>query len=470
LSTSETERREGARLPDLDSVYTINPDGSRNFLHPADVNGRWQKRKNLIFTLLIFFYVLLPWVEIRGHPAILVDISQRQAFLFGHSYTNQDIYLLFFLVSGFGFLLFVVTSLWGRIWCGFACPQTVWLEGVFRRLERILEGPREVRIRRNRGPWNADKLLRKGAKQAAFLLLAFWLSHLFIAYFVPLRQLVHIVIHSPAGHMTAFVWVLVMTAVLYFDFAWFREQTCTVVCPYGRLQSALIDADTVLIGYDDARGEPRSKAANEGGDCIDCRRCVVVCPTGIDIRNGLQLECIGCANCVDACDEIMDRISRPRGLVRYDSQHGFGGARRTLRRPRVFLYAALGLVGATVFLLAASRRTDFEVRALRQRGMPYVLEQETIQNLFNLDVQNKEAVRRVYSVRALLPATAPGAELQVILAEPRIVLEGNADQTVPVFMRLPRSRYQTAVPLQLAVRDSASNREKRVTVEFLGPE
>lgn len=467
---SGEQRSARQRLPDLDSLYTINADGSRNFLHPADVKGRWQIRKQWIFTILIAIYAVVPWIEIGGHPAILIDIPDRQAYLFGRTYTNQDFYLLFFLLSGAGFTLFVLTALWGRIWCGFACPQTVWLEGLFRRIERWLEGPRDVRIRRNQGPMTAEKFSRKAAKQVLFLAFSIVVAHIFLAYFIPARDLLGVIRSGPSHHMTAFIWVVVMTGILYLDFAWFREQTCLIVCPYGRLQSALIDSDTVIIGYDAKRGEPRSRTNDQAGDCVDCKRCVVVCPTGIDIRNGLQMECVGCANCVDACDEIMAKINRPSGLVRYDSRRGFEtGTRRSLRRPRVALYAILAIAGMTVFGVAATRRTSFEARALRVRGMPYTIEEGTIRNLFNIHVQNKTEEDRVYRIEPDITdgpgAPAPG----ILISQGRVRLEGFADATIPVFVTLPRDLYSESFPISFTVRDSLSGEARRVEMHFLGP-
>jgi cytochrome c oxidase accessory protein FixG len=312
-------RRAGKRRPDLDTVYSINADGSRNFIQPADVSGRWQVRKNLIFGLLLLFYLGMPWVEIGGKPAIHIDLPGRAAHLFGATFTNQDFHLVFFLVSGMGFALFVLTSLWGRVWCGYVCPQTVFMEGVIRKVERLIEGPSYARVKRNQGPWNLDKAWRKALKHAVFIVVALGFAHAFVSYFLPIRELL---LSSPWEHRAAFLWTMFWAGVLYFDFAWFREQTCLIICPYGRLQSTLVDPDTVIIGYDARRGEPRSKRSETGGDCVDCFRCVEVCPTGIDIRNGLQMECIGCANCIDACDEVMDRIDKPHGLVRYDSERG----------------------------------------------------------------------------------------------------------------------------------------------------
>jgi len=468
--TTSKVRRADLRWPELDTVYTINPDGSRNFLHPADVKGRWQKRKNLIFAVLIVVYAALPWVRIGGHPAVYVDIPGRQAFLFGFTFTNQDFYLMFFLVTGMGFALFVVTSLWGRIWCGYACPQTVFLEGVFRRIERWIEGQRTVRIRRNLGPLTFDKVWRKTLKHVLFLGLSLAIAHVFLSYFIPLSELKKVLVSNPAEHWTAFLWTMFWTAVLYFDYSWFREQTCLIICPYGRLQSSLLDTDTIVVGYDRERGEPRSKVNDDGGDCIDCHRCVVVCPTGIDIRNGLQMECIGCANCIDACDEIMDKVGRPRGLVRYDSQRAFeGGKRRKLLRPRVLAYAFLGLVGVAVFLGAARRREPFDVKVLRAAGLPYLLEEDRIRNLYTLHIQNKSPEDGVYFLEAGLPEGAEGTTPEFLVPQPRVEIASLADARIPVFAYVGRGEFGGAFPIEFTVTDSASGRAERVEARFRGP-
>lgn len=466
----DSARKPEIRRPDLDTVYTINADGSRNFLHPADVKGPWQRRKHILFAVLIAIYAILPWVRIGGHPAIHLDLPGRQAFLFGLTFTNQDFYLVFFVLSGVGFALFVLTSLWGRVWCGYACPQTVYMEGVFRRIERWIEGPREVRIRRNQAPWTGDKLGRKVAKWSISLVLCLIIAHLFLAYFMPTDVLLRAIPSGPAGHWSAFVVVISMTLVLFFDFSWFREQTCVVVCPYGRLQSALLDSDTIVIAYDQKRGEPRGKAGTTTGDCVDCYRCVAVCPTGIDIRNGVQLECVGCANCIDACDDVMAKLGRPRGLVRYDSGRALSdGKRRGLLRPRFFAYVVLGLIGLAVATTAATRRTAFEATVLRPRGLPYQLEAESIQNLITLHMQNKSGDARTYLLAPDLSPEATAFAPEFIIPEPRVHLDGMADARVPLFVTVQRSKYREPFPLTLAITDSTSGKVKRVVVRFLGP-
>ena len=468
-STKPSSGRAPQRRPDLNTVYTINDDGSRNFLHPADVHGPWQVRKNFVWGLLLAIYVGVPWILIGGRPAVHIDIPGRNAFLFGHTFTNQDFYLMFFLVSGLGFGLFVLTALFGRVWCGYACPQTVFMEGVFRRVERWVEGSRDVRIRRNLGPTTRDKVLRKTVKHAIFLVLAYVNAHVFLSYFIPARELVVAVTQPPSAHWAAFVWGVVWTGILYFDYGWFREQTCLIICPYGRAQSAMHDADTIVIGYDTQRGEPRSKKKAEGGDCIDCFRCVAVCPTGIDIRNGLQMECVGCANCVDACDEIMRRVDRPEGLIRYDSQRGFTeGRRRRFLRPRVFLYGVLSLVGLMVFGFTASRREAFEVRVLRARGLPYQLEATAIQNVYDVRIQNKRDEPAVFHVRMDRPDGTPES-LEVVVPQPRLEIPALADVRSPVVGRIPRDDWQAPFPLSVAVTDSATGHVRSIEVRFRGP-
>lgn len=457
------------RRPDLDTVYTINPDGSRNFLHPADVRGRWQVRKNLVWAVLMVIYLLLPFLSIGGKPAVLFDIPGRSAHLFGAVFTNQDFHLIFFLLIGFGLTMFVVTSLWGRVWCGFACPQTVFMEGVFRRIERWIEGPRLERVRRNLGAWTADKAWRKILKHAVFLALCWLFAHAFIAYFVPVRELSHAVTGPPRAHLAAFLWGMAWTLVLYVDYAWFREQTCLILCPYGRLQSALIDADTIVIGYDEQRGEPRQKGVDKGGDCVDCNRCVDVCPTGIDIRAGLQMECLGCANCIDACDEVMTRIGKPRGLIRYDSEQGFAGARRVLLRGRLVIYVVAGLIGAGFFAYRAGDRTFFSVNVLRSQGLPYSIQEGAIRNLYTLHIQNKSDETRTFGITAGDGLTALGSAAEFIIPQARVRLAPLGDAQVPLYVILPQAAYAGAREFHLEVADSATRRALAVSVHFRGP-
>ncbi len=469
MSDGPKKQRKVRRRPDLDTMYTINTDGSRNFLHPADVKGRWQGFKSGIWILLIAVYVALPWLRMDGRPMVHLDLPGRSAQLFGQTFTNQDFYLVFFLVSGMGFFLFVLTSLLGRVWCGFACPQTVFMEGVVRSIERAIEGPRNRRIRRNLGPWTGAKILRKGATQLSILIVSTLIAHVFLSYFIPVHELLGVVRSSPAAHKSAFFWSMFWTGVMYFNYAWFREQTCLIVCPYGRLQSTLIDDDTMIIGYDRQRGEPRAKGIEEGGDCIDCFRCVEVCPTGIDIRNGLQLECVGCNNCIDACNDIMTRIDKPKGLVRYDSTRGFETGNRRLLRPRVFIYLVMGIAGLIVFGVRAGQREPFHANALRARGMPYTMEESSIRNLYSLHVQNKTAVAATYRIEPHPETLTAHPRMTFIIAQPELRLEALDDGEAPIFATLPRDGYESSFAFDFLVTEVATNISRRVTVRFRGP-
>jgi cytochrome c oxidase accessory protein FixG len=265
------------------------------------------------------------------------------------------------------------------------------------------------------------------------------------------------------------VWGIVWTGILYFDYAWFREQTCTIVCPYGRLQSTLVDPDTIIIGYDGKRGEPRGPLHKTEGDCVDCLRCVQVCPTGIDIRNGLQMECIGCANCIDACDEIMVKVGKPKGLIRYDSERGFAGGRKRLLRGRLLIYLAAFALGVAFFAWRAGERTFFQVTSLRAQGLPYTFDEGGIRNLYTLFIQNKSDARRTFLVAPAEDAAVLGEAAEFIIPQPRVSLGALDDARVPLFAVLPRQAYTAPVDFHLAVTDSATGTVQRVQVRFRGP-
>ena len=322
----------------------------------------------------------------------------------------------------------------------------------------MIEGPREARLRRNRGPWTADKLVRKALKHAVYLVLAFALAHLFIAYFVSLPRLYAMVLGAPEEHPAAFAWAAGLTAAFYFNFSWFREQLCLIVCPYGRLQSVLTDHDTMLIGYDVRRGEPRGKVSDkDAGACVDCRRCVVVCPTGIDIRNGLQVDCIGCARCIDACDAIMDKLARPRGLVRYDSYQGLAGAQKTVLRPRTWLYAALGVCGLAAATLGLRSSGRYEANLLRLQGAPpFVIADGLVRNAFEVHLVNKRSAPTTFTVAG----QPEGAALQYTIAMPRVRLQPLAHQRVPVFVSFGKGHVRDGAHARLLV--TAEGSEARV--------
>jgi len=457
------------KLPVVEEhASSLRSDGSRNYVHPADVKGRFTRLRYIIFAVLIAVYVVLPFLKVGGHPAVFMDIVNRRFYLFGAVFNAQDFWLMFFLLSGIGLALLIVTAIKGRLWCGYACPQTVFLEGVFRRIERAIEGPRAQRLRRNASGLTFDKAWRKTLKHAIYVVLALLLSHVFISYFVSLPSLVDMVQRSPAEHPTAFTWVIVMSAILWFNFAWFREQLCVIICPYGRLQSAMTDRDTMVIGYDFNRGEPRGKASDpSNGDCVDCKRCVVVCPTGIDIRNGLQMECVGCAACVDACDEIMDKVGRDKGLVRYDSLNGLEGREKHFARPRLFFYVGittLWLVGAA---FAFAQSSQFETNFLRLEGAPFSVVDGQVRNAVRVHLVNKTSSKQTFVVE---PEADSGIEY--IIPQTRIELDSLGSTYLPILAVLPADQMKPGIQMRLSISMEGNEGRKGtriVEAPFVGP-
>ena len=432
---------------------SILTDGTRKKIHPADVRGRFLRARRLVFVALIALWLLLPVVRLGGHPALFLDVEHRRFFVFGATFNPQDFWLVFFLATGVGFGLVYATAVLGRVWCGWACPQTVFLEALFRPIERLVGGPREARLR-------GTPLPRRVLKHALYLVASAFVAHVFVSYFVSASSLAAMMRGAPSAHPEAFGWMLATTALFYGNFAFFREQTCVALCPYGRLQSVLIDDDSLVIGYDEARGEPRGKKGKTTGDCVDCNRCVVVCPTGIDIRNGLQMDCIACAQCVDACDEIMDKLDRPRGLVRYDSLRGLRGETRRILRPRVWLYTGLAALGLIVFFLAARSRTSFEATLVRQPGAPFTREPDGVRNGFFVHVVNKKAEARRYVIEA-----EPAEGLRFVVPVTEVDVGPLTDHRVPIFVSAP-SDLRGRPTVRIRVRDDEEVRVVEAT--FLG--
>ena len=390
----------GAPSPDMQVLSTLNADGSRRWLKPRVSPGRFLNRRRVVGYALIAFFCMLPHLRIAGKPPILLDLVRREFTFFGLTLYPTDTLLFALMMLSVFLSIFFLTAMFGRVWCGWGCPQTVYLEFVYRPIERFFEGApgRKKKV----GAW------RKPAKLLTYLVISFLLANTFIAYFVGTDNLFRWMTGSPFTHPVGFLVMAITTFLMMFDFAFFREQVCIVACPYGRFQSVMLDRNSLIITYDEKRGEPRGKkkrgAKSEGdislkvlpeeqaqGDCIDCKMCVTTCPTGIDIRDGLQLECVNCAQCIDACDAIMDKIGRPRGLIRYGSQAAvLDGKKSRFIRPRTLIYPAiiLGLVSAFMFVLVT--RAPAYISILRQRGLPYtLLDDGSVVNVVTVKVQNR---------------------------------------------------------------------------------
>ncbi|MFC5511874.1 cytochrome c oxidase accessory protein CcoG [Massilia jejuensis] len=413
----------------------------REAIHPREATGRHASLRWACVWLTQLLFYGLPWLRYNGRQAVLFDLGSRQFHLFGLVFWPQDFIYLAGLLIVCAYALFLVTTVAGRVWCGFACPQTVYTE-LFLWIERRIEGARSARIRLDRQPWNLEKIGKKAAKHAAWLALALWTGLSFVGYFTPVASLVAGVRHLDLGRWETF-WVLFYGLATYGNAGWLREQVCKYMCPYARFQSAMFDKDTLIVTYDRARGEPRGPGmrapGGEAGDCIDCTLCVQVCPTGIDIRRGLQYECIGCAACVDACNTVMDKVGQPRGLIRYATEHalarGWDAAqvRRRLLRPRVIGYAAVLALMAGAMAFALALRVPLKVDVIRDRGaMGREAGDGRVENVYRLQLMNTGGEARLLRIAV---AGLPGA---AVVGEDRVEIGAAAARALPVRVRAER--------------------------------
>jgi cytochrome c oxidase accessory protein FixG len=463
-------RAAAGQRPDLNSVTTIRADGSRPFQFPADTHGRFTRWRRAVAYTLIALYLSLPWIKINGYPAVFLDVAERRFHLFGLTLAAQDMWLLFFVITGLGFSLFFLTALLGRVWCGWACPQTVFLEHVFRRIEVWIEGDAVQRRALDAAPWTAAKIMRRATKHAVYLVVAAVLTHLFLAYFVSVPEVWSMVRSAPGEHWSTFVFMMAYTGLTYFIFCWFREQVCIVLCPYGRIQSALTDDHTVTVGYDAKRGEPRGKGLPQPGeprgDCVDCLRCVHVCPTGIDIRQGLQMECVGCTACIDACDDVMTRLGRPRGLIRYDSQNAFQGRATRWLRGRTILYFVLLVVGAAVAGWALSTVKPASFGVTRMTGAPYIVDESSVRNQFLVRIVNKRNTATRFEVRVShTPAATRHVGFETAVEVPPL-----GEFVQPLVLQQARAAYTAPFKFEVRVADVEGKFHLEREVEFMGPE
>ncbi|GAB5557070.1 MAG: cytochrome c oxidase accessory protein CcoG [Schleiferiaceae bacterium] len=395
-----------------DSIGTINEEGKRNFLYPKKPEGRLTRQRSWVAAGLLIFLFAVPWIRIGGQPFLLFNVVERKFVIFGNIFWPQDFYLLAIaMITG---VLFVVlfTVVFGRLFCGWVCPQTIFLEHVFRRIEYWIDGDRGQQIRLSKLKWNHPEKLRKRIlKNGIFWLISFLIANDFMMVIVGTDEWTKVVTDGPMAHLGNFSGILIFTTIFYFVFAWFREQVCIIVCPYGRLQGAMLDRKSIVIAYDYIRGESRGRfkktedrAASGKGDCIDCGQCVDVCPTGIDIRNGTQLECINCTACIDACDHMMEKVDLPKGLIRYASEEEIAENKPFTFSTRAKAYSTvlLGLLVLMGFLL--SSRPTLDTTILRAQGMLYQeRENNEISNLYTYHVINKSTEERTYDFVLLSP-------------------------------------------------------------------
>jgi cytochrome c oxidase accessory protein FixG len=395
------------------------------------------RRRTIVAWALLLLYIAIPHVFINGKPSILLDLPRREFTFLGTTFLPTDTLLLMLLAISTVIAVFLASAMAGRVWCGWACPQTVYMEFVFRPLERFFEGgPRgSMAIDREHGKFHP----RRFAKNITYLVIGSFLAHTFLAYFVGWGQVTHWVFGHPNAHPIGFAIVTVTTIAIMLDFVYFREQVCMVACPYGRWQSALLDTDSVIVAYDYNRGEPRGlgKDRTGKGDCVECQACVTTCPTGIDIRNGLQMECIHCTQCMDACDTVMRKVGKPEGLIRYSSIAALKGQGKHFLRLRTVLYPIAFCIVFGAFLWQLTHKAAADITLLGPASAPFVLEPDgSVVNQLRVRVANRSGIAHVYAVEVT------GAEGMSVIApmSPLPVLPGHTE-TMPLFVTLPRSAF-----------------------------
>lgn len=451
-------------------LSTLEQDGSRRWIYPQLAMGKlWRRRRRVAFVLASIL-VLLPHLKVAGKQAVLLDVAARKFTILGRTFLATDTFLLVLGMLFATISVMLITAIGGRLWCGWACPQTVFMEFFFRPIDRFFEGTTGKGGKPKRSITGSRKLLR----WFAYLAVSTLLAHTFLSYFVGVESLGRWILTPPWEHPIAFLIMGTTTALMVFHFLYFREQLCLIACPYGRFQSVMLDRRSCIVAYDSLRGEPRRKGsrrlksqvtpdASQPGDCIDCNRCVSVCPTGIDIRNGLQLECINCGQCIDACDEVMHQISLPNRLIRYDSQDGIAGQHKGALRTRTIVYPIILICVGSLFCYLLSSSHTFDARLIRALGSPFIrAEGGLIRNSFRIRLVNRSTTDRTYKINAITPADT---KLSVI--DPlKLTIASNESSLVPILIEFP-PRVTSSTGNSNAIIEIADDLGDSIQIDFL---
>lgn len=394
-----------------DSVGTMDNAGKRKWIFPRKPSGKYTNYRSIVAYFLLAVFFILPFLKINGNPVLLINVIDRQFFIFGQPFFPQDFFIL--ALGAITSIVFIIlfTVVFGRIFCGWICPQTIFLEMIFRKIDYLIEGDRNKQMKLDRQEWNSEKIWKRSLKWSIFIIISLIITHWMFMYIVGYQEVFNMIKEGPFNNFTSFLVMIVFTAAFYFTFAWFREQVCTLVCPYGRLQGVLIDKQTINVYYDFKRGENRAKwrkgedrKAEGKGDCIDCNQCVVVCPTGIDIRNGQQLECVNCTACIDACDEVMVKVGLPTGLIRYATEDEIEKEApfKFTGRMKAYSVVLLLMLGFLGFLL--SNRGTMEAKFIKPAGSTYFVRDGQITNIYNYTFLNKSNKDQLVTIKVMEPA------------------------------------------------------------------
>jgi len=458
-----------------DHIATAHQDGHRRWLYPKKVNGKWYRWRTWFSWVLIAIMFAGPWIRINGNPLLMINILERRFSILGQIFWPQDTIIFAVAMLVFITSIIIFTTAFGRLWCGWACPQTVMMEMVFRKIEYFIEGDAAEQRALDAAPWTVKKFLKKFSKQLIFLALSFIVGNTLFAYIVGSEKLLAIQFDDPRNHIFGLTVMCLFTLLFYGIFARFREQACTFICPYGRFQSTMLDENTMVVAYDYKRGEKRAplhrgqtfdQRKSEGsGDCVACKQCVAVCPTGIDIRNGTQMECVNCTACIDACDTIMDKVGRPRGLIRFASLNNIERGEKQHYTKRMQLYTVVLLALVSLFLYLVFTRAAVETTFLRAPGALFQQTAEgRIDNIYTVKVINKTSKDmpiefKIENLQGNLRVMSPG---QFIVPKEKLA------QTSVIIDLDPKQLTGAATKLEIGIY-SGGKRIETVKTAFVGP-
>lgn len=452
---------------DPERLSTTDEFGSRIYVHPENVKGFWKKRRTLVYWFLIGIYLIFPWINIAGKPALQVDVFNREFTLLGSQLYGVEPVLMFLALISLLFLFAFLTTVFGRVWCGWACPQTVFIQAIFLKIESFIEGSPKRRRDLDASAWTVEKILKRVSKWIIFTVISLHIAHTFIGYIVGPRNLLSITFQTPSENWGLFIATMILTGIFLFDFGWFREQFCIIMCPYGRIQSVMMDDNSLVVAYDNQRGEPRFGTVPKGeeGDCVNCYHCVKVCPTGIDIRRGTQLECIHCTQCIDACDAIMARLNRPPGLIKYASENG-KKHRIFTRRSLVYTVICLFLFSALIYFLSTAGQVKMVF--LRSR-VPFSLNtQGLVMNNFQLKLSHQG--RSVPRVEFQIQDKDLRGDIELITPSHPTILDEAEEKIVFIFRFQPHilSEGKRMITVEALEQDSGEIISKK-EVTLVGP-